>query len=726
MLRGPVGQVKFLTLRKGSKSKITYDLCNAVTYDALAQAEAILVERQKTVQQEFQAKRQRQDDNLPIEDLEADWAGNSFAPLAHGVRVTKKGKKTFTVEEIQLEGVLRKEISQHQKELKQIQKDLSLLESTRDNAGKTIGARQRGVIQLLRMGECRNLSEDEVKSHPQYVAVEGQVLLPMVESALPGIEFRHDMARFVLDRVPGFVDFIDRNPGDIFWRAPEESVKDGVIQPLPIGVENWLLNNSQLKPSDWFALDQSNREKVAWRWLIVSHNSTRPSTRVPLNKKLSNNCSLVTPGGGSGLSPAVSAVDAIREKLAVISKQSSELKPGQVSLDKGKIRDFFGFTLQLVAALGGTGITWDNTQRMFVADPEGDAALHQRCSAMNKWAESASKLRKQLVDSELSMGLAKFSGEVAQASNVASDAGSSSEQEAKGSEQSDPGPPMSINLEDRTWFLRESGVVDLVGTRPFTTLKVKGVLYVSYDRKEPLKPEGAFTSKAGETTVGDVPISFPKGKGKKTSPSTPPAGSRGASPAGQRNSPSKKGGSSQPAALTSGQETKLKEFFKTLSGKVPDDEWAKMDNARRRDALKARSIPKWAVGAVLAESSHLDKILKGVITKDNAASFINAPTLKEKSSSGQAMDAWLDLKSSFKGVALLRSPTTAKEKALKKRFEMLVAEYGDQPNFPKLKDNSDGASNNPVASRKKAGAGAVGSELDMLKIIVEVVKALKS
>jgi len=120
----------------------------------------------------------------------------------------------------------------------------------------------------------------------------------------------------------------------------------------------------------------------------------------------------------------------------------------------------------------------------------------------------------------------------------------------------------------------------------------------------------------------------------------------------------------------------------------------------------------------------LREILKGELTKDNANDSLRSSSRGPTTGRSQALEAWTRLKSDFKGTALLQKPATAKERAFRKRFDSLKAEYGDQPHFPKLRQRPSQQGQGPSNIRSGKG-GELEGILAMAKLAGEVARAFR-
>jgi hypothetical protein len=73
----------------------------------------------------------------------------------------------------------------------------------------------------------------------------------------------------------------------LLWYAPQDAFVEGKLQPPPAAVENRIFKLMVDKDKSYSSLRDSDREALAWRWLIISHNYTFPSALVSFkNKKL--------------------------------------------------------------------------------------------------------------------------------------------------------------------------------------------------------------------------------------------------------------------------------------------------------------------------------------------------------------------------------------------------------------------------------------------------------
>jgi hypothetical protein len=177
------------------------------------------------------------------------------------------------------------------------------------------------------------------------------------------------------------------------------------------------------------------------------------------------------------------------------------------------------------------------------------------------------------------------------------------------------------------------------------------------------------------------------------------------------------------AGLTDEQKETLKRALGLPTDPIDQDVLANMSKEDRRAALADRTLPRWAVTAVLNNPSNLERIVKKELTKDNFGK-------KAADKGTSAQQEWMDLKSKFPGVTLLRQPHSNKEKDLKKAWDALVRKWGrDAPGIPKPKGKRDTSVDSTGGvrgrSRQRAGAGSnqISGLNETMKLLGELARA---
>jgi hypothetical protein len=183
--------------------------------------------------------------------------------------------------------------------------------------------------------------------------------------------------------------------------------------------------------------------------------------------------------------------------------------------------------------------------------------------------------------------------------------------------------------------------------------------------------------------------------------------------------------------LTDKQEEALRTYFNVLP--TPSRETLdSMTKDERNQALEKTRIPKWAVRAVLAESSNLKEILSGSLDVEKFQAGLYKRQSKPKDlPTVEVAKKWVTLKERYKGVDLLENPKSNKEKSLKKAFDLLKSEVGDHPALPKPGQGSGRRSPNASRQQASTSGSAVNPEnplamtMSVLEMVGALVKAMK-
>jgi len=304
-------------------------------------------------------------------------------------------------------------------------------------------------------------------------------------------------------------------------------------------------------------------------------------------------------------------------------------------------------------------------------------------------------------------------------------------------------PPESFDTDGLQWFREDIDILDIYNGQTYLTRELHGVTYVAIAGS----PQGAAPPKS-EKSKGKVPVrvfppvskppanpavggpskpSSPKEKkGKKAKAGMGPNGAKSVpgSPLEEEN-PLRVKGEPKSKALTDEQRGSLRKFFKLKDEQVPAVAWQVMDSKQRAAAMKERSIPRWATTAVLSRPSSLAEILSGKLTSENFGSMLKASP-SNRTGSAQASEAWVRLKSRFEGTTLYRNPVTSKEKALKKAFDSMVSDYGDQKCFPKPKEHPGRQGRQASPARSARDGGGMSELTSMMRIMGEFARAFRS
>jgi hypothetical protein len=410
-----------------------------------------------------------------------------------------------------------------------------------------------------------------------------------------------------------------------------------------------------------------------------------------------------------------------------------------VMVPQDDLDDFIARTFRLITYLGGNVARYSEPKKVFepLSNDEGSTTI---TAAINGWLRTAdlasgcgrisaaeASQMDLLLDRAHQVVVAPSSDEEPEDPTIergTQEQPSEPSQEPSQGGTTDPqGPPESFDLGGHQWFREDIDLIEIYEGQTFLTTTKFGTTYhaVVGDPVGPAKgKKGRGKTPARQVSMEEEGKSSP-GPSKGPVVGSPPAKSPVAS-----TNPLNVKGEAKSKALSDGERVALRKFFNLREGIIPSADWSRMDNRARALAMKERSIPRWATAAVLKNPANLPLILEGKLVKDNLAEAELGRTIKVEPGSSQALEAWQALKADFKGTTLFREPVTSKEKAFSKRFSQLVADYGQQPCFPKLRERPDRQdSGRPARGSRAPGPGGFGEFLEMAKAMGEIAKAFR-
>lgn len=560
--------------------------------------------------------------------------------------------------------------------------------------------------------------------------------MPKILAAVVGIELQYYSALEILkDDYDRLAAFIERHPSDSLWFAPQNCLtQEGTLLPLSQECENLCRKNLSVKNREALAhLNKTEKEALAWRWLIISHNHANPTKKV----KIPNSLTLAYERKGKSKESPISAkaqeqisslktlVEGLKKEIST-PKEGSSLPSQHACIPMDAIVQFVDNVWQM--------IVWMNNPGCDVK--EGEARLVVKPKAAKYFADAAPKWNEvmECADELLTHQTVHPVGPPAEAASLnhlfeSIEEMSFDEADVRASEMLEvdevwgDNHPEFIEQDGLTYFRWDIELLDIAEGQSMLVTKHNGVDYHAVIG-EATGPSKGIRAK-GKTALRQAPI--PKGpapsKREKSPKRKESKEGKPSHPVEQEN-PLRVKGEPKSKALKEGQRKALRLFFKLKEDQVPADEWQAMTNAQRHQAMSERSLPKWATEAVLRSPSNLQLILEGKITKVNANSAARSPKVGMTKATSQAMEAWQQLKSDFKGTGLFKKPVTSKEKAFKKRFDQLVSDYGQQPCFPKLRERPDQQGRSPQRGRSSQRSG--GSDLlDMARAMGEIARAFR-
>jgi hypothetical protein len=763
----PKEKSNFISLRRSQKANVAFDNTVNVTVDEVNQAEDSLIQAKSALEGEMTSL---QASSKEVAEAEDD--GTLPANLPLGWKITKKGKIIQNLAEIQQAEMIKKRMDELVGKVAAVDKDLILIGRMRQAAESTVAVRLEAAWKTFHL-ENPDKGRSEFGLSDHFRTASQAIALPRLTSPVTGVAIETFLNRFPPE---GYEDrllkFLDRHPSDPFWHAPPEAVVDGKVQPLAQSAQSWLMKNQSNKTLKLSALDKLAKERMAWRWLIISHNQVNPTSRVKLPPQLSVNYERKGRHTMVAKRPDPPTDELIRSVLAEFKKtvntasapqskddsgsplqeDSPAITDTSNAIDKAKVDLFVEQTFQTLASLMHGFAEYDEQSFEFKSCPGISKTVAR---SLNSWCVSADSLlhnkEPPAIDppaaGALHSRLVELScvgcGQVfevdeewlgqAESAGLPFTCDSCAETSRSDGPSGQSGPLDSFEDEEgRMWIQEDLDPFPFKEGEVLLKMEKDGISYLAKQVTKP-KPDPKGKGKAKEGVqlpskpAVPTPPSKPPGNPVKTGEKAETKGGQPgkASPLTEENPLRVK---AEPAsrALSDDQRKSLRKFFKLTEGLVPPLEWSQMDSKQRARALKERSIPRWATAAVLRRPENLELILKGTLTKDTVGEVLAAtPSGSKPYATGQAVESWTALRNDFRGVTLYREPVTAKERAFKKRFDQLVADYGEQKVFPRPKERPDrqGRSGSP----RPSGAGVAGFDgfLQMAKAFGEIAKAFR-
>jgi len=647
--------------------------------------------------------------------------------LPLGTKITKKGTVVF-LSEIQREETLQKALAELRPELMKLERDYNLVFKTIGQAQSSISARLKDGKRAWRL-DNPDAPEEEFKTSPLCMRIQNEVALPKLTSPVIGVNLTHKSKSFLPeDQWARLLEFLERHPVDPFWYAPQDAIKDGKVQPLSQEARSWLirnLNNPKMKVSSF---DKSAKEKVAWRWLIISHNTKYPLSRVALDRKLAVSYERKTkrpaaaPGKTADISATLNTLLGAIDNFKVTKPQTTQ---GKVLVSEDSMQSFLVNTNKLLTWLSAGYATYSHEDG-FMAKP-GKSGFDLNISRLNGWVKLSDSFSQ---GKELPIDLPVDVSPLQEAVNMTkSHLSDLPVEDETGKEQDwdtvsqDEDPPESFDdAEGRTWFREDIDLIDIYDGQVYLVCEKYGATYRAISGVVPTSSSIPKSEKA----KGKIPLR----------PASPPVikqgeksdkggGSEKRKSPLEEDNPLRVKGEAKSKSLSDSQRDSLRKFFKLTEGLIPPEEWSVMDNKQKAAAMKERSIPRWATSAVLKRSSNLQLILEGKLTQNNVADALSSQPSQGSKGKSQALEAWVKLKSDFEGVTLCRRPTTGKEKSFKKRYDQLVADYGAQKCFPKPKEKPEQQGRAP-SGRGNTRGGEMDGLLQLATAFGQIAKAFKS
>jgi hypothetical protein len=583
------------------------------------------------------------------------------------------------------------------------------------------GQRARGkrLADGAALAASEGVSTGDFYKSPESEHIRKTCHLPKIVSEQPGLTLEYYSSKEILKGdYQRLAAFLDRHGEDSRWFAPQEAFDStGALLPLTQRYETLCLKNLSLTDKTMKSINRELKEAIAWRWLVISHNhEVGRENQIKLPARLTLSYERKVKRQGTPPARPSDQTESVRKIVEdYLSREGRPEAPApEPSVKLADVQEFLDSVYGHLKWAMASYADPDDTKGAFELK-HGKTAFKAQVDRANLLMEQGQELFvgntiKALdppgPDVELDALLQKL-GEVPQ-EQTPEEALTFDDAEWEAAH-----PESFDDEEGRTFFRFDIDLIDVAEGQYMLSRKRGEVEYYAV-AGEAVGPSKSKKAK-GKTAVIPLPPKVkeaPKPKEGKSEPLL------------TRENPLRVKGEPKSKALSDDQRKTLRAFFKLKDGLVPHAEWVELSTAEKAAALKERSIPKWATEAVLRSPANLQLILEGKLKKENANSAAGTPKVAKTVVSSQALSAWQQLKSDFKGTALLKSPQSAKEKAFRRRFDQLLADYGQQPCFPKLRERPD--------QQGRASSSAKGSSkprnqssdlLDMVKAMGEIARA---
>jgi hypothetical protein len=710
------GASKIAHLRRPKKATVVWEGTKLVPLSTLEQQLEDYSQRLMTLRGEAKELADKYKRTVPLE-LRMPESEQEEVPAAIAVETTSSRKFTAIQEEQQFNESMNSLLQENH----YLVISKRLLEDTIAESQRTLGERLRvAKKQFNEPSSGPSLSFD---TSEEAKLIRTQAFLPKLVSAVQGMDLSYYSRMEVLPPdYPRLAEFITRHGENHRWFAPQEAV-DAEGKPLPLTqrFESLCTKNLGISDKTIKSINRELREALAWRWLIISHNHVSPKEeRVKLPVRLSTGYERKNKQKRDCSPGLKNQMESIRDLVAGFAGQAKpEASMEGEFIRKSDVDAFCESVWELGKWLTSSYAEVDDQSVNRLKLKAGSKpAFDVNVKRWNELMHQATNLSvgdsvqvitpgpKDPQVEELMKSIAQAASPVEAPEELTFD---EAEWEAT--------HPESFDKDGMSFFRFDIDLIDIAEGQTFVSTVHNGVEYraVSGSPSGPAKSQKA----KGKTSVKPV---TPKEK-KASSPNRSKGEGPSLPPLAQEN-PLHVKGEAKSKALSDAQRKDLRAFFKLKEDRVPSDEWNTMDNKAKGLAMKERSIPRWASEAVLRAPANLQSILEGKLTKENANSAARVPKVATTVNTSQALEAWQQLKSDFKGTPLLRSPQSAKEKAFKKRFDQLVVDYGQQSCFPKLRERPDQQGRSASRGRGRApGSDQFTGFIDMAKAFGEIARA---
>jgi hypothetical protein len=566
---------------------------------------------------------------------------------------------------------------------------------------------------------------------------EDGVPVPKIEEAVTGLRILYKSSLDIPEDFHKYLaDLYDNRGYRLLWYAPQTAVDD-VGRPKEMTKEAQSKCYALITARDkkYSALKDSDIEVLAWQWLLISHNSVYPKHAVELPRTLRFGYSSRAVKKQAAPSQSKMIEELQRRVSSLVEEVKKPAVQGEV-VPLASVNVFLDEVWGVLDAAVGPYANYDKERKQYVLFPElgGKAGFEDAVRLVNDLFPMARKLAsgdaitpyKPLSETEQGH-IDNFVEEVRQAITA----------------KATPPQEAPEGIEHNGQLCVKIPLADFSKYPAGTIIYENGALYrivqtASRDEvKTPPPPKDKSEGKGKGKKKASLPPSGSGGVTLQTPPPPPPKDSpsgvaeKKVDPIAKGGNPVHVKGVARSTALTGEQRDALRKFFNLPNEPVPSEQWSTMSKKEKTKASLARSIPKWAVSAVLRNPENLGKIVGGTLTKDNVNRALphegkSTPSQKRNNRAAEATKRWQEVKEKFPGVGLFARPQKHEEKDLKKHYDVLIEEFGKLPCFPKPRQHpsQQGKKGVPKAKGGSAGPGQADVFAQTLQLVNSLALAM--
>jgi hypothetical protein len=341
---------------------------------------------------------------MPDIDVDLEKGNPEDFPMLGEAKIIppKKGKKFVLynsfISGIQKEELFTQELGALEKRLKVCNQTIKLMAGTLDQAASTVSARLESSWKSSKAKGFAGTRDEFLLLEEAHI-VQEEVRLPKLTSPINGIRLEYKSSVDIpVDTYARLSAIADRHVSDFLWYAPYEAIKEGKVQPLSQSALSYLMKNSNRK-TKVSSLNKTEKELIAWRWLIISHNNVFPADRIALPPQLS--LSYERKGRSRPAESQSKTASAVNPDLLAqtLKEFVATLKPSPPGLTyhENDIKDFLDTSDELIRQMA-VGWCVRDSQGLWKAKDEANAFAGGLSTNLNSWFSMAKTLQEGRVE----------------------------------------------------------------------------------------------------------------------------------------------------------------------------------------------------------------------------------------------------------------------------------------------------------------------------------------